>query len=126
MENCSVKKHRLSGPQGGYLMIVHQHPGISQDAIAKTYNIDKSSVARAVKKLEVEEYIYRERNPKDSRQWCIYLTSRGETLCIERQESAVNMENRLLAGMTEDEIKTLRDLLAKVTSNMEDMSANNR
>ncbi len=126
MENCSAKKHRLSGPQGGYLMMVHNNPGISQDAIAKTHNIDKSSVARAIKKLEVEQYIYRKRNPEDSRQWCIFLTPRGEKLCEERMVNAIKMENNLFAGMTEEEITTLKDLLSKVTSNMEAMSENHK
>lgn len=123
MENHRIKRHRISGPQGGYLRIIHHNPGITQDTIAKMQNIDKSSVARAIKKLETENYVERRRNPEDSRSWCIYLTPQGEKLCHERQERGRHYEQKLFAGMTTEEINTLRRLLEKVTANMEDMSS---
>ena len=49
----------LAGCQTPYLTALYRHPGISQEELARTLNVNKSSVARQLSALEDKGYIRR-------------------------------------------------------------------
>ena len=77
IENCSLKHLKISGAQARYMDVIHDSPGISQDAVARLFKVDKGAVARDVKKLETAGYIERRRKEGDSRAWQLFMTERG-------------------------------------------------
>lgn len=121
LDNSRAKHYNLTGTQVRYIEIIGDNPGISQDAVARLEGVDKGTVARAVKKLEVEQYIYRKRNKDDIRAWCLYLDRRGEEVYCGRQAKGQEYENKLFKGFEEKEIDTLVDLMDRLTSNMEEI-----
>lgn len=119
LDNDRAKHLNLSGAQVRYIQIIGDQPGISQDAIAKAVGVDKGTVARAIKKLEVEQYVYRKRNKEDIRAWCIFLTRRGEEVYFAHEESGQDFEKKLFKGFEDEEIDTLVDLVGRLTSNLD-------
>ena len=56
----------------------HDRPEITQTALARHLHLDKGAMARAIKKLESENYIHRERADHDHREYKMTLTRRAE------------------------------------------------
>lgn len=81
-----------------YLLFLYRQEGVSQDSMAKHFNVDKAATARAIARLEALGYIRRENDPRDRRAYLVYLTDRGREL--EPQIRAVLKDWALL--LTED------------------------
>lgn len=118
IENCSLKHLKISGAQARYMDVIHDSPGISQDAVARLFKVDKGAVARAVKKLETAGYIERRRKEGDSRAWQLFMTERGEEIHKMMSTGEMEFESRLLAGFSEEEIDTLCMMLDRVADNI--------
>ena len=123
IDDYKVKHLHITGVQARYIEIIGNNPGISQDAIARIEGVNKGSIARAIKKLEVEQYITRQRNKADCRAWCLYLTQRGEAVFAEKECRNSEFENVLLKGFTEEEIDTLTLLMDRLTDNLKTLKA---
>ena len=119
LDDARAKHYNLTGTQLRYIEIIGDNPGISQDAVARLTGVDKGTVARAVKKLEVEQYIYRKRNKDDIRAWCLYLDRRGNEVYSSKACKSEDYEKNLFSGFKEDEIDTLVNLMDRLTDNIE-------
>ncbi len=119
LDDSRAKHYNLTGTQVRYIEIIGDNPGISQDAVARLEGVDKGTVARAVKKLEVEQYIYRKRNKEDIRAWCLYLDRRGEEVYNSKVCKNEDYEAKLFRGFKDNEIDTLVDLMDRLTDNIE-------
>lgn len=60
------------------MIFLSHKQGITQDDIARKFQIDKGAVARSVKKLEDREFIRRIPDPENRRKYLIFLTEKGE------------------------------------------------
>ena len=123
IENCNLKHLHISGAQARYMGVIHDNPGISQDAVARLFKVDKGAVARAVKKLEMAGYIERRRKEGDSRVWQLFMTVHGEEIHKLMRDGETAFESRLLEGFSEEEIDTLCMMLDRVADNIEAMSS---
>ena len=50
---------------------------ITQEELAAHFHIDKGTVARALRKLEDKNYLFRKVDSKNRRRYLIYLTEKG-------------------------------------------------
>lgn len=78
--NEGLKDYAVHGTMFMYIVTLDNFPGSSQDFLAEHLCIDKSNVARSAKRLEAEGYILREVSELDRRQYCMYLTEKGQQL----------------------------------------------
>jgi len=76
--NNRMKKLDISAGQFPFLMVLFNKEGITQDEIAADVHMDKGTVARALKKLEDNRYIYRAVDLNNRRKYIIYLTEKGK------------------------------------------------
>ena len=67
----------LFGTQLCYILQVVRNPGLSQDALARSLFVNKSSVTRQIKSLEKTGYVRREVDETDRRAKKIYPTDRA-------------------------------------------------
>ena len=73
------------------------------------------------KRLEEKELIARCPSSNDARYKCLHLTEKGrEVICKSFQFGANHIEKQLVKGMTDDEVKMLKDLLYRSLENMEE------
>ena len=63
-----------------YVMMVYDNPGCSQDDLVNIYGESKANVAKALRKLEDEDFIKREVNPNNRRKYMLRATSKAEEL----------------------------------------------
>ncbi len=78
--NNRMKILDLSAGQFPFLLVLYHHEGINQDEIAAIVHVDKGTAARALKKLEDKNLIFREIDSKNRRRYLIYLTDKGKVL----------------------------------------------
>ena len=62
------------------MTFVYDHPGCSQDDIVQTFRLDKTTVAKALSKLEERKLVTRLRGDIDRRKKALYLTDEGRYL----------------------------------------------
>ena len=96
----------LAGCQTPYLTALYRHPGISQEELARTLNVNKSSVARQLSALEDKGYIRREPSPKDKRITLVFPTDKALAL-IERIFACYSSWNSYLTQDFDDEEKAV-------------------
>lgn len=111
--NAYMEPLGLKSIHARYLMEVCQTPGLSQDALVQLLGFDKSGIARHAAYLEEEGYL--ERRPgKDKRVLHLYPTEKTLQLYPKMQEAMNQWESTLLQGLSPEDRKTLKQLLAQV------------
>ena len=65
------------------LLEISRADGISQNELAQSLNLAKSTVSRLVSKIVKREWIHREKNQQDMRAYHLYLTPKGEEVAAQ-------------------------------------------
>ena len=91
---------------------------LSQYELAILLQKDKNSVTKLVDALERKEYVVREQNPDDRRSNTVILTDKAEILKDDAKSKGIFILERMLQGISEDELKLFLDTLGKLSSNM--------
>lgn len=111
---------------GQYLIlmaIAHKEP-ITQKALSEELLLDKTTITKAIAKLEAEGYVRREPDPVDNRYHLLYLTEAGGDVIPKIKEALNRVSNQSLVGITEDEYAFMLSLLKKVLGNMSELVRN--
>ncbi|RFU42359.1 MarR family transcriptional regulator [Actinomadura logoneensis] len=99
----------------GALLVLARKGPCTQRELAAALATDKSTMVRMIDDLEDRGLITRARMPSDRRAHAITLTDRGREVTARADAIAETMHDVLLAGFTDDERRTLRDLLVRLT-----------
>jgi DNA-binding MarR family transcriptional regulator len=92
---------------------------LSQKELALCARIEQPSMAQLLSRLERDGMIKRSPDPQDGRSSLISITRKALGVLPE-VDAAVDAGNELaLAGMSDDEVKTLIDLLQRLIGNLE-------
>lgn len=108
------------GSGNGYyacLTFLYQQEGVTQDTISKHVAIDKTTIARAIMKLESLGYIERHVDILDRRANQVYLTEKGRSFQPILESALTNWTTSLTRGFTPEEIEMTYILLEKMTQN---------
>lgn len=115
-----LDKYSLGDGQFGILYELLHNEGVSQDELRRRRNVDKATIAKAVKKLIDHGYLYKERDANDKRAFCLYTTPKGRELKPEI-ERIIGMEQELLLrGSTPEEMEVFKRVMRRMTRNIED------
>ncbi|MBM7490153.1 DNA-binding MarR family transcriptional regulator [Micromonospora luteifusca] len=88
------------------------HPLPARD-LAERLGCDRSNVTVLVDKLEQAGLVERRTDPADRRQKTLVVTGEGRD--VRDQVTGVMSDSRLLSGLTDRELSTLRDLVWKMS-----------
>lgn len=99
------------------LRLVSAYPRITQDEIANTFQVDKGTIARTIRKLEDDEFLYRVQDPENRRKYQIFLTEKGKNIVPKIKFIEDKWEKRVCEGLNKDEISKLMELLYLVAEN---------
>lgn len=108
------------GSGNGYyacLTYLFRQEGITQDTISKHVTIDKTTIARAIMKLETLGYIVRHVDPIDRRANKVYLTAEGRALQPIIEATLTQWTTSLTDGFTPEETQMTYRLLERMTQN---------
>ena len=106
----------LKACHASYIREICDHPGISQDQLAKRICINKSNVARQAVILEEDGFITRIPSVTDKRIMELHPTPKALALLPQISEILKCWEGCIAGDLTEAEKETLSILLAKMKS----------
>ena len=92
------------------MMILSHHDAMSQDELADTHLIDKSTVARALTRMEDAELVSRSVDPGDRRVKRVEITERGAELADQLREVLDTWNERLLQHLARNAHRHWDDL----------------
>lgn len=97
-----------------FLLELYRGDGRSQEDLAETLNIDKGTTARAIKKLEEEGFLTREKDEIDKRAYKLYLTDKGKDIKESLYEVMLKWEIHITYNLTDEESELVKTLLQKI------------
>lgn len=92
---------------------------VTQKDISEALHIKHPTTIGLIKRLEEKEMIKVVVDPDNRKYRNITLTKKGADYIAMSKERRKNTDSYLVNGMTEDEVKKLRELLDKVIDNMD-------
>ena len=118
---CDDSIHYLTRVQCATLHYLYDHrdQNVFQKDIEAAFSITGATATNILKGLERQELIVREPMPEDARLKKIVLLESGVACHKQAYRNMVHMEETLSAGMTEEELKFLREMLDRVIANLE-------
>ncbi|MDU5262774.1 MAG: MarR family transcriptional regulator [Clostridium celatum] len=122
--NKNLAEFNLTGVQHEILCFINRNEherDVFQKDIEKCLKLTNPTVTGIVKRLEEKEMIVRCPSSADARYKCLHVTEKGkEVICKSFKFGAENIEKQLVKGMSDEEIKMLKDLLYRALRNMEE------
>ena len=110
----------LAGCQTPYLTALYRRPGISQEEMARTLNVNKSSVTRQLSILEEKGYIRREPAPADKRLSLVYPTEKAMQVKEAIFHCYHAWSRYLTQDFTDEEQAMLSSLMARIAVRAEE------
>lgn len=116
--NKELAKYGIRSGQLMFLMDLYLKDGKNQEEISERLKIDKATTARALKKLEEQDFIKRIKDDNDKRSNKIYLTDTSKNLKEEVYGVLDEWNEKISKSLTREEKETLANLLEKVCKNI--------
>lgn len=119
ISNIEFKEYDLTKGQYLYLVRICENPGIIQEKIAEMIKVDRTTAARAIKKLEMNGFIVKKDDEHNKKIKKLFPTEKGSNVypLIKREHDYSNQ--MALEGLSEKEIETILNLLQRVRKNVE-------
>ena len=117
----ALKKDDLTFSQMGVLLTIlfHKEGPITTGEIGKALHITHPSTVGLINRLEEKRMVERIPNPNDSRSSYIKLTDKACEFLKENRKYNEQMDQDLIKGFSEDEIRQLRSYLDRIYINVE-------
>lgn len=119
ISNIEFKEYDLTKGQYLYLVRICENPGIIQEKLAEMIKVDRTTAARAIKKLEMNGFIEKKDDQHNKKIKKLFPTVKGKNVYpfIKRENDHSNVV--ALAGLSETEVETIFNLLQRVRKNIE-------
>ena len=108
-----LKAHHLTVHQFGILLNIYKRGPLTQKEIARQTNGDEPTTARLMRRLEDKGCIERVIDEEDKRKRLVSLSKAGVSLLKEILPHAQAVNQKVTGTLSEDEKKTLLELLNK-------------
>ena len=102
-----------------FLVKIYQNQGISQKELSTLVKIDKATTAKALKKLEEQDYIYRIIDKEDKRYNKLYVTEKGEGFTPKLMEILGDITDNLIVGISDEQYEDILDGLKLILNNVQ-------
>ncbi len=89
----------------------------TQHDLVKLFKVSGAYIAKLLRKFEDKNYIVRKEDPENRRKKLLEMTDEGIKKTDEIIEVIQNWEDKVTASISEDEIKTLKEILFKIIMN---------
>ena len=114
-----LKQHKLTLNEWRVCATLRHQPSQRIGEVAHHTSIDASTLSRLIDAMIKRKLVVRERDSEDARARSLHLTPKGEAL-VDRAIPLAQMYERVaLAGITAEQAKTLREILARIYDNMD-------
>lgn len=103
-----------SNVQFGALAVLARRPGASQQDLCEELDLDRSTIADLVRRLERNGLIERKRDSTDRRRNRLVVSAAGLAALDDLRPRVEDVERVLTGALSADERRTLRELLRKI------------
>lgn len=110
--DAAMQEHGLTTPQYAALSILGHHPGLSSAQLARRAFVTAQSMQVMVAAFLRAGLIERRPQSENQRILCNYLTAAGYAALESGEQAADAVESKMLEGLDDATIATLRDALA--------------
>ena len=116
--NIEFRDIELARGQYLYLVRIAENPGIIQEELSELLKVDRSTVARSVKKLEAKGLVQQKaaKDNKKNKEW--FVTETGEKLYPFILAENDYSEETSLQGFSQAEVQALEEMLVGVRENI--------
>ncbi len=119
ISNIEFKEIDLTKGQYLYLVRICENPGIIQEKLAEMIKVDRTTAARAIKKLESSGFIVKKDDETNKKVKKLYPTEKGNSVYPFIKREHDYSDRVALSGFSESEIETIFNLLQRVRKNVE-------
>nr|WP_249365568.1 MarR family transcriptional regulator [Cytobacillus citreus] len=119
ISNIEFKDFQLSKGQYLYLVRICENPGIIQEKVAEMIKVDRTTAARAIQKLEMQELIEKRNDVENRKIKKLFPTEKGKVIFIFLKREEEHSEKVALNGFSQEEKEVLLNLLSKMRKNVE-------
>lgn len=109
-----LNEYNLTPAQFGTLAFLWKKDGISQIQLGNMMHKDRTTISGIIDRLEKENLVVRQSNPKDRRTHLIFLTPKGAALKEELEQLAVQTNLEVTEMLTEKDCELFRSILKKI------------
>ncbi|MBB5172526.1 MarR family winged helix-turn-helix transcriptional regulator [Texcoconibacillus texcoconensis] len=113
-----LEPFNLAPEQNLIMMLLWEKDGLTQNQLVEKLAKDKTNIARMASNLEKKGFIKRVHCQDDRRAVKLYLTSRGKELGDEVIPVAEAFNDKVVKGISHEELLELERLLAKIKENV--------
>lgn len=115
-----LKQNQVSLTPEQFLLIdvLWNQGQMSQQQLANTMQKDKNSITKLIDALEKKELVVRKKSKRDRRSNIIVLTEKAETMKLEAKEKGIMLLDKMLEGISEEELRSFLNTLNKMSENM--------
>jgi DNA-binding MarR family transcriptional regulator len=104
----------VSSVQYAALAVLERMPGASQSELGAELDLDRSTIADIVSRLERRGALERSSHESDRRRYSLHLTASGLAEVLRLRPLVAKANARLTAGLSAAELDTLRLLLSRI------------
>jgi len=113
-----LEEHNIGQGQFMYLLELYIEDGRNQEELAEVLKIDKGTTARAIKKLEENRFVRREKDENDKRSNRVYLTEEGKGVKNDIFFILNQWDEKMSEQLNKEEKELMIKLLKRVCSNI--------
>ncbi|WP_334074171.1 MULTISPECIES: MarR family transcriptional regulator [Paenibacillus] len=119
ISNIEFKEYDLTKGQYLYLVRICENPGVIQEKLAEMIKVDRTTAARAIKKLEINGFIEKKDDTHNKKIKMLFPSEKGKSVYpfLKREHDYSN--SVALEGFSEREAETMFNLLQRVRKNIE-------
>lgn len=107
----------LTSSQVSIILLICDEPGISQSKVVESLFLEKSVVAKSIRKLMENNYIIQEQNSSDKRSFNLFPTQKALDIYPTLLQYVLDCMDHLTHGLNNEEQETLTTLLEKLITN---------
>jgi DNA-binding MarR family transcriptional regulator len=115
----AMRPHGLTSVQWAPLMIISRGGNPTAASLARDLNTDTGAMTRMLDRLEAKGLLQRTRSSTDRRVVELTLTEQGRELTTLIPHHLASVYNNHLAGFSQEEFVTLKQMLRRIIANRE-------
>ncbi|WP_195694854.1 MarR family winged helix-turn-helix transcriptional regulator [Priestia megaterium] len=119
ISNIEFKEYDLTKGQYLYLVRICENPGIIQEKLAEMIKVDRTTAARAIKKLEMNGFIEKKDDLRNKKNKNLFPTEKGKNVYPFIKRENDYSDKVALEGFTLEETDTILKLVQRVRKNIE-------
>lgn len=118
VSNLGLASIGLQQGQDALLRYVWQRDGLLQSELVGCLSVEPPTVTKMLARLERAGFVKRRRDPKNKKQWRVYVTSKGRRIEKAVQDHWTHMEERATRGLGATEKRAFIELATRIRDNL--------